>query len=204
MPASRERKRSGRKLSIVGIGGSISVNSSSERLLTHALHQCRLLGAECTLFAASTLDLPAFSPETADRDPAVATLIAAVKEADGIIISSPGYHGAVSGLIKNILDYLELLRFEDQDYLSGKPVGCIACASGWQATTATVHNLRAIVHALRGWPTPYGATFNTTSMNLAAALDESGSQVEESLKIVAQEVIGFASMRTFYAEMHGK
>jgi FMN reductase len=36
-----------------------------------------------------------------------AELVEAVRGADGIIIAAPGYHGTVSGLVKNALDYLE-------------------------------------------------------------------------------------------------
>ena len=38
----------------------------------------------------------------------------------------------------------------------GLPVGSIACGAGWQAAGQTLSALRAIVHALRGWPTPIG------------------------------------------------
>ena len=84
-------------------------------------------------------------------------LIEAVREADAIIIATPGYHGGVSGLVKNALDTLEELRADDRPYLDGRAVGCIVTAYGWQAAGSVLTSLRSIVHALRGWPTPFGA-----------------------------------------------
>ena len=46
-------------------------------------------------------------------------------------------------------------------YLADMPVGLIATAYGWQATGLTIAALRSIVHALRGWPTPFAAAINT-------------------------------------------
>ena len=85
----------------------------------------------------------------------------AVRQADGLIISAPGYHGSISGLVKNALDYLEDLAKDERPYLDGRAVGLIATAYGDQATMSTMQTLRSIVHALRGWPTPMGATIRT-------------------------------------------
>ncbi len=63
-----------------------------------------------------------------------------------MIIASPGYHGSVSGLIKNALDLLEETAADPRVYLTGIPSGVIATAYGWQATGGTIAALRAIVH----------------------------------------------------------
>src|SRR3546814_8041656 len=80
-------------------------------------------------------------------------LVAAVRDADGLILASPGYHGSISGLVKNAIDYLEETARDRRVYLHGLPVGLIATAFGWQATGGTLLAMRSIVHALRGWPT---------------------------------------------------
>ena len=69
--------------------------------------------------------------------------------------------GTISGLVKNALDYLEDLSKDSRPYLDGRAVGLIATAYGDQATMSTLITMRAIVHALRGWPTPMGATIRT-------------------------------------------
>ena len=42
---------------------------------------------------------------------------------DGLIIATPSYHGGVSGMIKNALDYIEALRDDARPYLHGRAVG---------------------------------------------------------------------------------
>jgi FMN reductase len=46
--------------------------------------------------------------------------VAEVERADGIVIASPGYHGGISGMVKNALDYLEDLRDAPRPYLTVK------------------------------------------------------------------------------------
>src|SRR3546814_6783254 len=75
-------------------------------------------------------------------------LVAAVRDADGLILASPGYHGSISGLVKNAIDYLEETARDRRVYLHGLPVGLIATAFGWQATGGTLLAMRSIVHAL--------------------------------------------------------
>jgi FMN reductase len=82
---------------------------------------------------------------------------------DGIVIATPGYHGGVSGLVKNAIDLLEDLREDKRSYFDGRAVGLIVTAAGWQACGVTLMSMRGIVHAVRGWPTPHGITINTVA-----------------------------------------
>ena len=88
-------------------------------------------------------------------------LVEALRDADAVVVGSPGYHGAVSGLVKNALDYIEDLREDPRVYLDNTPWGCISCAYGWQAAVGTLGQLRSIGHALRAWPTPLGVAINS-------------------------------------------
>ena len=80
---------------------------------------------------------------------------------DGLVIGSPGYHGGVSGVVKNAIDLLEDTRGDARCYFDGLPVGLIVSAAGWQAGGVTLAALRGIVHAMRGWPTPVGIAINS-------------------------------------------
>ena len=121
-------------------------------------------------------------------------LVSALRAAHGIIIGSPGYHGSMSGLIKNALDYTEDMRDDDASYFDGRAVGCIATAAGWQATGTTLSAMRSVVHALRGWNTPLGVAINS-----AQKVFEDGVCVDEavtrSLTVMADQVVEFAHMR---------
>ncbi|MFN3520976.1 MAG: NADPH-dependent FMN reductase [Phenylobacterium sp.] len=190
MSAPRERPL------IVGLGGTIRAGSSTEKALTVALRAAEAGGAETRLLGGEFLaSLPIFDPRPGEPTPAQRDLAEAIRAADGVIIASPGYHGSVSGVIKNALDTLELTRSDPAPYFQGKAVGCIISADGWQAAGTTLTALRAIIHALRGWPTPFGAALNAG----AALFDERGECLDAKdawqLATVAQQVMEFARMR---------
>ena len=99
-------------------------------------------GSSVRVFAARVLDFPPLPPRrTADAQ--AGEFVAAVRAADAVVVASPGYHGIVSGLVKNALDYLEELRSDERPYLHGRPVGLVAVAGGWQAAVGTLGSLRA-------------------------------------------------------------
>jgi FMN reductase len=131
--------------------------------------------------------LPVYDPTTPERTLQAEELVAQLREASGLVLSSAAYHGSTSGMLKNALDYAEDLANDPRVYLAGLPVGCIAVGKGWQAGVNTLSTLRMIVHALRAWPTPHGCVINT-------APDASGavtgvSQSLDSIRLVAAEVV---------------
>ncbi|MEW5688461.1 MAG: NADPH-dependent FMN reductase [Pseudomonadota bacterium] len=181
---------------ILGLGGTIRAGSSSERALICALKRAEELGCETRLLGGTFLgELPIFDPRPSDPTEHQTQLADAVRAADGIIVASPGYHGSISGVIKNALDTLELTRADASPYLSQKPVGTIITADGWQAAGTTLMALRAIIHALRGWPTPFGAALNSG----AGLFDEAGACKDQKdawqLATVAEQVVEFAQMK---------
>src|SRR5258708_6241367 len=186
----------GRPLSspyIVAVGGTLRANSSTERAMKYVLDAARRAGARTRLISGSSLQLPLYQPDNPERSDAARDLVAELALADGIILGSPGYHGSISGLVKNALDYAEDLRTDARPYFSGRAVGCIATAGGWSGAVNTLNALRDIVHALRGWPTPMGAVINTAD----SAFDDQGKcltpRIAHVLDIMAQEIMSFAS-----------
>jgi FMN reductase len=182
---------SARQAIIVGIGGTTRPGSSTESALRVALDHAKALGARTLLVGGAELAaLESYSPEQRERSPRQQAIVDAVRQADGVIFASPGYHGGVSGLVKNAIDLLEDLRGDTRVYLDGMPVGCVVTAAGWQGCNTTLGALRSIVHALRGWPTPLGVTLNTAGTRLfdanGACLDE---QVSASLRMLAEQVV---------------
>lgn len=146
---------------IVGIGGTVNPGSTTEQALRLAAAQAGGEGAEVSIFGGEYLGtLPHYRGAGHEADSG-AELVEAVRNAHGLVIAAPGYHGTISGLVKNALDYLEDLAKDERPYLDGRAVGLIATAYGDQATMSTLLTLRSIVHALRGWPTPMGATIRT-------------------------------------------
>ena len=109
-------------------------DSTSEAALVRALAAAEVLGAETALFGGAFMaSLPIYNPHAPGRHGERRRFLAAVSEADGVIIATPGYHGSISGLVKNALDSLEGLRDDERPYFDGRAVGCIVAASGAQA-----------------------------------------------------------------------
>lgn len=188
----------GEQLTFVGIGGSTRAGSSTEILVRAVLDALERRGARTVLYSGPGLMLQPYeqSPDCAEAGGA---LIADVRRADGLVVGSPGYHGTISGLVKNVLDFLEELRTDDPPYLDRKAVGCVTTAYGWQAAVNTLTTLRQVVHALRGWPTPYGIAANVAD----GLFRENGSlapPVQESVEVMAQQLVEFAeAMRALAA-----
>ncbi|MEW9583713.1 NADPH-dependent FMN reductase [Paraburkholderia sp. DGU8] len=178
---------------VVGIGGTTRAASSTERALGLALRGAEAAGANTRLFGGTFLhSLPHYAPEQPNRTKEQLQLLDAVRHADALIIATPGYHGGVSALVKNALDTLEELRGDARPYLDGRAVGCIVTAYGWQAAGSVLLSLRSIVHALRGWPTPFGAGINTLETRFDAADTCSDTKVVDQLATVGQQAAQFA------------
>ena len=157
---------------IVAVGGTLRLGSTTEKAMRHVLDAAERSGARTKLLCGPALELPMYQPENPDRSAAARDLVAQLALADGIILGSPGYHGSISGLIKNALDYAEDLRTDVRPYFSGRAVGCIATAGGW--------------------PTPLGAAINSAEQ----VFDHAGvclvPRVAQQLDLIAGEVMGFA------------
>lgn len=194
--ASANKRAQGRAPFIVGIGGTTRPGSSTESALRTALRHAEELGAETQLFGGEALAaLEGYSPEQRERSEGQRAIVEAVRKADAVIFASPGYHGGVSGLVKNAIDLLEDLRADERVYLDGMPVGCIVTAAGWQGCNTTLGAMRSIVHALRGWPTPLGVTLNTAGVKLFDAEGNcTDEQVKASLRLLAEQVVGVRSV----------
>ena len=183
------------RLSIVGIGGTTSPGSSTEQALQIALRAAAAEGAEVTLFDGAALcALPHYAAGVLERSDEGRRLVEAVRGAHGLVVASPGYHGSISGLVKNAIDYVEETSKDTRVYLDGLPVGLIVTAYGWQATGSTLATMRSIVHALRGWPTPLGAAIRAVSgMFKDGHCTDTGAAMQ--LELVGKQVVEFARLR---------
>jgi FMN reductase len=181
---------------VVGIGGTIGGVSSTERALRIALDAAAQEGFRTRLFGGADMArLPLYDPRATTRTDDERAFVDAVREASAIIIASPGYHGSISGVVKNALDLLEeTARDTGRAYLADMPVGLIATAYGWQATGSTIAALRSIVHALRGWPTPFAAAINTQITKFDDDGGASDPAVIEQLRLIGRQVARFAPL----------
>ncbi|GAB1511365.1 NADPH-dependent FMN reductase [Actinophytocola sp. KF-1] len=129
--------------SIVALAGSPSATSRTVALLTHVATGLTADGHDVRVLPVRAL--PAGALLGADAaDPAVAAAVAEVTAADGVIVGSPVYKAAYSGVLKTFLDLLP------QGALAGKAVLPVLTGA------APVHAL-AVDYALRPVLTALGA-----------------------------------------------
>ncbi|MBF2047835.1 NADPH-dependent FMN reductase [Leptolyngbya sp. 7M] len=133
---------------IVGIAGSLRSGSYSQQALQIAAQRVAALGAEVEILDLRTMNLPFCDGGDDYSDyPDVARLSQTVKEADGLILVTPEYHGSVSGVLKNALD---LMGFEELD---GKVAGLISILGG-QPNSNALNDLRVIMRWVHAWVIP--------------------------------------------------
>lgn len=104
-------------MNIVILAGSNRNNATSTRLGEYAVEIIRGQGHQASLFDLYQTPLPFYAPDEKQADHEhLADLNTRMLAADAIILSTPEYHGSISGVLKNALDHLS------QAHFSGKPV----------------------------------------------------------------------------------
>jgi FMN reductase len=133
---------------IVGISGSLRPDSYSAQALEIAATRVRALGAEVETLDLRNMNLPFCNGGDEYSDyPDVKKLQTTVKDADGLILVTPEYHGSVSGVLKNALD---LMSFDE---LSDKVTGAISILGG-QSNSNALNDLRTILRWVHAWTIP--------------------------------------------------
>jgi NAD(P)H-dependent FMN reductase len=130
-------------------------------------------GFDVTLVNLADRGLPHTDPETywsGDPHPmaAVRAFVAAVLDADAVVLGTPVQHASYSGLLKSAIDLLPDNAFAD------KAVGLVANAGGQRGSTIACEHLRSVVKALGGWSVPTQVTTNEVDFGADGALVAGG------------------------------
>lgn len=177
---------------VVGVCGSLRENSSTRVVLDHALTTAKATGAETALLDLREYDLPLYNGDEKDAGDAP-TLRTHVRDADGLILGTPIYHGSVSSVLKTALDYCGFKEFEE------KPVGLVTVAGGRFPTPSLLH-LRTICVWLRAQPLSHqvGIPNVSSAIENGELVDEKarertetlGENVTEHARLFADETLG--------------
>lgn len=128
-------------MNIVGIAGSPTRPSRSTALLRQALTQLEAAGGHTRLIEVS--ELPSQAILRADfRDPSVVAALEQVQAADLVVVATPIYKAAYSGVLKAFLDLLP------QDGLQGKPVLVLGTGGSIAHLLALDYALKPVLSAL--------------------------------------------------------
>ncbi|HJY05801.1 MAG TPA: NAD(P)H-dependent oxidoreductase, partial [Bryobacteraceae bacterium] len=121
----REVSLDSAKIRVVAISGSLREGSLTTSALRTALLGSAEAGADTKLIDLREYDLIFAGGENHHlAAPGVARLKEDVKQAHGILLGTPEYHGSFSGVLKNALDLMGFDEFE------GKMVGLVGVSAG--------------------------------------------------------------------------
>lgn len=94
-------------VTIAIIDGSPRKESHTRTLALKVSESLSVQGARTKFFDQRENQLPLFDDEPrTEQHPAVQVLFETLEEADAVVLSSPEYHGSISGALKNALDWL--------------------------------------------------------------------------------------------------
>jgi NAD(P)H-dependent FMN reductase len=170
---------------ITGISGSRRARSYTRMAVAAALRGASELNADVQLIDLAELEL-AFAGAGGNKGPDFERLSRAVKEADGVILGTPEYHGSFSGVLKNALDLMGFDEFE------GKLIGLVGVSGGVMGAFEGMNSLRNVGRALHAWVVPEQAAIPEAWK----VFDNSGvvkdPTLEARLKEVGRQVARFA------------
>ncbi len=121
-------------MKLLGISGSLRAESYNTMLLAEA---ARLFAPES--YSMADLNLPLFNEDIADKPESVLRLHAAIVAADAVIIATPEYNKNLSGVLKNALDWVSMVRPAPW---TQKPVAILSASSGITGGVRAQYSLR--------------------------------------------------------------
>lgn len=140
------------ELRIVGIDGTARASGVTRQLLRHVGESIQNCRATFEIFSQVANPLPTFDGESATaKSPVVQALFSMARDADAFVLSSPEYHGGMSGALKNALDWL---TFDDGGVqVEGKVFGLVG-GGGSLANSGATLQMMMTVRSLHGWLMP--------------------------------------------------
>lgn len=170
-------------LKILGVASSMRESSYSTRVLKLTLEKAKKRDAETKLLDLRELQLPMYHPEQ-NSSPELDKVTEYVKWADSFVLASPDYHGSMSGVMKNFLDFF----WSD---FAGKTFGYI-CASHEKGLTV-MDQMRTAVRQCYGWSMPYGISVNSDQ-----DFDKQGNITNEntlsSIETIARDLVAYGDL----------
>lgn len=121
-------------MNLLGISGSLRADSYNTMLLAEA---ARVFAPQS--YKLADLSLPLFNEDIVEKPDSVRALHADIMAADAVIISTPEYNKNLSGVLKNALDWVSMVRPQPWE---GKPVAIMSAAAGITGGVRAQYSLR--------------------------------------------------------------
>ena len=160
-----------KQLKILGLAGEYRPTSKSGMLVNAALKVAEASGAEVVFWDLNERPLPLVGEEGCWSHPNVAAFQELLTECDAFVLCSPEYHGTMSGVMKNTMDWMY------DKHVGGKVFGLLSTLGG--VTNAnTLNHMRIALRWLHGWPVPEQLAIG----HVKEAFDEDGNLRDEQLQ----------------------
>lgn len=187
-----QNDQAGNRVIVVGICGSIRRGSYTRLAVQVALQAAQEVGAQTRLIDLKDYQLVFCDGKTDESAfPAdVLKLRGEVRQAGGIILGTPEYHGSFSGVLKNALDLM------GSDEIKGKMIGLVGVSGGALGATHALDSLRAVGRALHAWVIPEQASIPEAWKVFDTSGNLKDRDLEKRVKEVGRQVARFAYLHT--------
>lgn len=172
---------------VAGLSGSRRRGSYTRMAVATALRGAAEAGCVTHLIDLAEYDLP-FADGGDKESSHLENLRREVKQADGLILGTPEYHGSFSGVLKNALDLMGFEEFE------GKMIGLVGVSGGAMGAFSALNSLRDIGRALHAWVVPEQASVAEAWKIFDASGKIKDERLEARLLDVGRQVGRFARL----------
>lgn len=129
-------------------------HSTAHRITEYLTERLKIHGVDTAAFHVADSGVPLFDASLNKIPRAVEVLNHRFRAAQLHLWLTPLYHGSMTGVMKNCLDWLECSSKLPSPYLTGHRVGLVCWADGVQAMQG-VNAMDSVAKALRAWTLPY-------------------------------------------------
>ncbi len=188
------------EVKILAIAGSTRKGSYNQKLLAQAAEIARQKGATVTVINLKDYPIPLYDGdlEAEGGMPENARIIRAkMIESDGVILSTPEYNGAISGVLKNVIDWLS--RAEKGGFsleaFTDKPFALMSASVGKRGGQSALDNLTYIIEHVDGKVVPTKVAIPDAHMAFneeghlkdAAKMKELEKEIQELIRIAGKK-----------------
>ncbi len=168
--------------------GSLDIESfrTSRRIGQYYTDQFTKAGIEVEQVHLSDYQIPIFQAKDMNNpSDDVIRFVNAFRSADVHIWLTPLYHGGITGVMKNAIDWLELTAKDTPAYLTNKVIGFTCWAGGNQAMQG-IQSLDHIAKALRAWSLPYSLPISSLDLYVD---NEINKDYQQKMNLLTQLLI---------------
>src|SRR5690349_19738117 len=153
------------------------------------LNKVQEYGAETRLLNLFETPLPMYSSSSSSSPPdpnykSIKEASDLVNWADALILSTPDYHGSMSGSLKNFLDYF-------WSEFAGKTFGYIVASH--EKGLTVMDQMRTAVRQCYGWSLPYGISINSEE-DFDDKMELTNKKLMSRLDMMARDLVVYGKL----------